>query len=508
MAIFKGQLVIIAAVALTLNVTSSVYASLKSADAKLKRRNYPAAASAYFNVYSAPQSKTERIKAEWGLAKSLAKLGLYYSASKYYSIIVRRGRRAGNPFFRSAMEELGRINSKVSLGQSHIVQLFKAKIRSSDVPGPARGFFFYYKGVEAFAKSKLEMARNYFIKVPSGSSYYVGATFHLGVIANLSGSHSRAISYFEDVLKDIGRSRKYREMREMALMNIGRVHYERKNFPAAIGYYVRIPRDSDHWLDAIWETSWAFFFMEKFNNALGQVHTLHSPFFINRFYPESYILQAIVFLRLCRHSEVKRSMKLFKKRYAPVYGEIKSMLQRYSDDHRGFYKLVYNYTRGKSKKYKRAEEIIKKLSLVDAFKGARDTVHFSSREIAALRNYSSKWASSGLHAVLKDFLFSKKAIAVQDAGRRMFKLATTYYHHLIELSNQTRMIVAEMQLGKLAKLRTQISTAKTKTKIQFIGGMQALKLNQDLEYWPFEKEYWEDELGFYVYNLPSKCSKK
>jgi hypothetical protein len=30
-------------------------------------------------------------------------------------------------------------------------------------------------------------------------------------------------------------------------------------------------------------------------------------------------------------------------------------------------------------------------------------------------------------------------------------------------------------------------------------------LNQTLEYWPFEGEYWEDELGFYVYNLDSLC---
>jgi hypothetical protein len=38
--------------------------------------------------------------------------------------------------------------------------------------------------------------------------------------------------------------------------------------------------------------------------------------------------------------------------------------------------------------------------------------------------------------------------------------------------------------------------------------MQELNVTQDLEYWPFEGEYWEDELGGYVYNLDSKCNKK
>ena len=46
------------------------------------------------------------------------------------------GHRAPRPdrrksFFRQAMEELGKINSTVSLGQSHVVQLFKTKIDPS-----------------------------------------------------------------------------------------------------------------------------------------------------------------------------------------------------------------------------------------------------------------------------------------------------------------------------------------------------------------------------------------
>ena len=87
-------------------------------------------------------------------------------------------------------------------------------------------------------------------------------------------------------------------------------------------------------------------------------------------------------------------------------------------------------------------------------------------------------------------------------------MGTTYYSQLLDLSNQTKLIVAEMQLGKLAKLRSKINVGQSYDKVQFIGGMQKLRIGQSLEYWPFEKEYWEDELGFYVYNMKSQCSKK
>ena len=472
-----------------------------------KNNNYEAAAAHYFSSFKRSKSKTIKIKSEWGLAQSLSKLGLYYSSSKYYSVIVRRGRKKSNPFFRNALENLGKINSRISLGQSHIVQLFKARIRSSDVPGPARGFYFYYLGVEAFGSRKLERAKSFFVKVPAGSSYYLGSIFHLGVIANLSGNHSRAITHFQRVISGIGNKTKYREMKESAYMNIARVHYETKKYSQAINYYGQVPRHSENWLDAIWESSWAFFFMEKFNNTLGNIHTIHSPFFIDRFYPESYILQAITFLKLCRFDQVKESMKRFKDTYTPVFKDVKSMLGKLEGDPRGFFKIVYQYKTSNLNRYTYARQILKQLSFTDAYKGATDTIRFADRELALLEDYQ-RWRPSGLLRSINDFLKSKKKVAIKDAGRRLFRLGATYYSQLLELSNQTKLIVAEMQLGKLAKLRSKINVDKDYNKVQFIGGLQKLNIGQSLEYWPFQSEYWDDELGYYVYNLNSKCAKK
>jgi tetratricopeptide (TPR) repeat protein len=485
----------------------SAFADYKQARAMFAKKNYEKAAALYHEVYEKSDNKADKRKAEWGLAQSLQKLGLLYSASKYYSLIVRRGRTEDNPFFRSALEELGNINSKLSLGRSHVVQLFKTEIRLSDVPGPARGFYFYYKGVEAFGARSLEVAEKHFGMVPAGSPYQLGALFHEGVIANLKGRHSRSIALFEKVVAGTRDKSEYRELQEMSLMNIARVNYEIKRFPEAISYYGQIPRDSDNWLDAIWEASWAFFFMEKFNNSLGNIHTIHSPFFENRFYPEAYILQSISFLRMCRYDQVKESMRRFKDRYQPVFGDVKGMLNRYRGDPKGFFKFVYDYNNGSMSSYRRAEEIVKKLSMIDAFKEAMDTIRFTDRELNNLKNFDG-WGPSGLLESLTNFLESKKSAAVLDAGQRMYKEGTTYYTELLELSNQTKLIVAEMQLGKLANLRSMIKVGDDERKVQFIGGMQKLNINQTLEYWPFEGEYWEDELGFYVYNMASKCTTK
>ena len=245
--------------------------------------------------------------------------------------------------------------------------------------------------------------------------------------------------------------------------------------------------------------------MEKFNNSLGQIHTLHSPFFVNQIYPESFILQSITFLRLCRYEQVRESMKTFRERYAPLFGEIKSMLSRHQQNPRDFFKLVYSYKAGEMRQFKNAEEIVKKLSLMDSFKGTVDIIRISDRESEKLAGLRGSWSGGGLYSSLNEFLRSKKSSAISRSGREMLKLASRYYSELLDLSNQTKFIVAEMQLGKLEKLRSKISVSNADEKVQFIGGMQKLNIGDSLEYWPFEQEYWEDELGFYVYNMASRC---
>ncbi|MCX6126060.1 MAG: hypothetical protein NTV34_15110, partial [Proteobacteria bacterium] len=347
------------------SIGTPAFANYQAAQQLMARRDYVGAASQYFQSYSSPRSAGEKLYAEWGLAKSLQALGLYYSASKYFSQTVRRGPGAANPQFRKALEELGNINAITSLGQSHVVQLFRGgKIPAEQVPGPARGFYFYYMGAESFEGGKFEQAAEFFKRVPTGA-YHAKAQFHLGVIANRAGQHSRAISYFENVRGSAGRDE---WLTEMTNLNIARVHYETKSFIEALKYYAYIPRESDNWLEAIFESGWAFFLMTKHNNVLGNIHTLHSPFFENRFFPESYILQSITYLRLCRYEEVQASLEKFRDRYKPVFKDLGALLSEFKSKKTGIFNLTYDYRNGTLKSFKSAWAILDSLSRTDAFK--------------------------------------------------------------------------------------------------------------------------------------------
>ncbi|MEI6397175.1 MAG: hypothetical protein WCO71_00250 [Pseudomonadota bacterium] len=500
----KFRLVAAAVAAQVSLMSTAGMANYQAGQQLMARRDYVGAAGEYFQSYSSPKSAQEKIYSEWGLGKSLQSLGFYYSASKYFSQVVRRGPGPGNPYFRRALEELGTINNTAALGQSHIVQLVRgSNVAPENIPGAARGFYFYYLGAESFEQQKFEKAADFFKRVPSGSSYFAKAQFHLGVIANRAGAHSRAISYFEATR---GASGADEWVREQANLNIARVHYETKNFSQSLQFYAQIPRESDNWLEAIFESGWAFFLMTKHNNVLGNIHTLHSPFFENRFFPESYILQAITYLRLCRYDEVQASLEKFRDRYKPVFKDISGLLTEYKGKKSEMFRLVYDYRNGNLNSFRSAWSILDALSRSDAYKESARAVRYSDAEIARLSGIGGKWGSSGLTEDLKDFLSKKKQVAKADSGDKLFDQAAASLEYLRTLSNQTKLIQADMFEGRVDTIRRSLNVTQANDRKVFIGGLQPLQIDQQLEYWPFQGEYWEDELGYYVYNLDDKCN--
>ena len=128
------------------------------------------------------------------------------------------------------------------------------------------------------------------------------------------------------------------------------------------------------------------------------------------------------------------------------------------------------------------------------------------RCVLLIRNYKklssspSKWQEVGLREALEEFLQKKKSAAVSGGGKNLMREARGYKNYLKDLSSQTKFIQLDMNMGKINKLRKRLNVkADKESDANFIGGLQELKVGQDLEYWPFQGEYWEDELGGYVY---------
>jgi len=474
-------------------------------DAKRFRRSgdYLNAARIFYQVVASSGGDT-RSQAEFGLADALRGAGFPYGAAFFYGRLVQQGAR--NDLFRPALEALSDINARTPLGRASIAGLFQTKLDPLSIPPSAQGFYFYYKGLEAFdtnpsVSSNLARAKADFDRVPPNSPYFALAQLYLGMIYSFTGNEDLAIGAFKRA-QSRGQSG---SLKQLAAMNLARAFYERKEFKSSLEQYSKIPRESDLWLQTLLEGAWAFFLIQKHNNTLGNIHTIHSPFFQNRFYPESYILSAITYLRLCRYESAKTSLKRFGDRYRAKFSDLNLLLKSYNKQYSSFYDLIANYTNTKRlNQYTAAVDIVDSVSRSDGFKEGQQVVRGLDREKALLRTRGARF--DGLAEVLKKVYEDLRVATAERTGQQSFDQGVQLFRHLKDLSNQAQLINLELLGGITDKLRNEYQGDDAPAdKTEWGEGMRPLNLGQQLEFWPFEGEYWEDELGAYVYNIDSKC---
>ena len=187
-------------------------------------------------------------------------------------------------------------------------------------------------------------------------------------------------------------------------MNIARIYYAEKSFEKAIEYYAKIPRNSENWLPSLLEASWAFLLLKKANNSLGNVHTLKSPFFSDRFFPEAYIVEAISYLRMCRYEATKRSVNLFNKKYSILSKDLRDVLNRNVKSPSSLVRAVYQYsTSDGSKKRRPSWEIFEHLSRTPANKQVVKTTMVVDDELMRIKILVPIGVGSGLLRPLQNF---------------------------------------------------------------------------------------------------------
>jgi len=477
--------------------------TMGEAQKAFRARRYEQAAKLFYMV-AVTADGGMRDSALFSLAESLKKLKFFYGASYFYARIAMQGPRSD--FFRVAMEALAQINTRAPLGRATVIQLAQNSSKDLAIPNAARGFYFYYRGLDSFDKQNLKGARAEFSRVPVNDPYYPRAQYHLGVILTLEKELSEALSAFNRVVDRTS----VENLSQLATINIARVYYESKRYREAFKYYAKIPRDSDLWLQTLFEGAWAFFMIQKHNNTLGNIHTIHSPFFQNRFFPETYILNAITYLRLCRFKEVEKQIRSFQQRYKPTYADLNGLLRKFKGQPGAFYNLIRQYrSENRLTEFEGALEIVDSIARSDIYKESNAVLSGIEKELIALDRVGNDWDKVNLSAAIKEGFDQRKDSTIRLAGKDMFAQGLDLLRFLKDLEDQTKLISLEILSGKTDELRSKLANEEQPVDNSKWGeGMRELRLDQEIEYWPFEGEYWEDELGGYVYNLDSRCSGK
>ena len=92
---------------------------------------------------------------------------------------------------------------------------------------------------------------------------------------------------------------------------------------------------SEYWLDALFEESWAYFMAGDYSHALGNIHTIESPYFPHAYYPEADVLKAVIYFANCQYDDALTIVAKFRGRYEPIRDELTKQLDKFKGDEPG-----------------------------------------------------------------------------------------------------------------------------------------------------------------------------
>lgn len=355
-------------------------------------------------------------------------------------------------------------------------------------------------------------------QIPPDSKYYPRGKYLEGLADFLENKDQLAVDAFRQVIQILNpRKGKLSDptLRENSFLALARAHYGYQQYNRAAFYYSKIERGSEAWLDALFESSWAYFRMsevvteeqasEFHAKALGNLVTLNSPFFVNEYYPEAVIIEAITYFDNCRYDQVKSLLKTFERRYRPLMEAMKKLGEENLSSDKYYQRL--SELQQKTDQESRTLVRVLNVALSDQeVRRADASVREVQREIASVGKLPKELQNSAYGRVTGEDLQKVLVQRLIRAGDLAKGKIDREFLHLRDLLGQAYRI----QFETVSEEKTTLENTLTGE-----GGARAL---QDLAYsvatddeklfWSFDGEFWADELGTYQYSLGRGCKKR
>ncbi len=384
----------------------------------------------------------------------------------------------------------------------------------------------YMLGRYKYRNRQYEEAIRLFQKVDRRSDSYVKSQFFTGISYVQLRKSVPAVQAFQRVEKAIedgvtGVDDEAR-MADLAFLSMARTFYsasirldaetnapsvDEKKLSAAVKYWNLIDVASEYWLDALFEQSWAYFMAGDYPRALGNIHTIQSPYFPNSFYPEADVLKAVIYFANCNYQGATTVVARFNKKYVPLKDELEKILKRFkgANQEEPFFKFLLEVREGKASLDPKIRPIVENALSDRQLLRNIEYVKLLDDETSRFKRSPAPFRSSALGQQVEDSLRLARELAVRQAG----ELALSRYQRNVDelnehLRNGEKILIditaAQRNLldEKLAK--GQVSKAESK-----IYGV--VKPDEEHVLWPFEGEYWRDELGFYRQVVESACGR-
>ena len=219
----------------------------------------------------------------------------------------------------------------------------KALMREKDLDNVA-----YRMAKGAYRSGDFKTSSVYASQVSEGATFYDDARFLVAMNSFALGDKASALKKLQDQWVSIERrSVADHNIRALVSVNLARMYFAQKNFEKAFEQYMKVPKDHPLWVQALIEQGWTQLANADYAGAIGNMYSLHSPYFKAVYQPESFVVRTIGYLNICQYGDAYKSLSFLEKDYRDWYGKTSNYLTK-NPDPQEIYATIKNYIRGKS----------------------------------------------------------------------------------------------------------------------------------------------------------------
>lgn len=464
--------------------------SSKSSSLELGRRqyesgNYERAQDILSQTVSSTSDPNIRNRALYYQGLSFFELGLYYSSYlSFRSVLLNpdeRFREVYEKAIKNSVTIADRLDLVDRIGQ--VISKMDSKLIPNSVASHAR----FAVGIYRFNTNAAAEAEKELKSVSPESPFYAKALYYLGILATKRKNYKDASFYFEKVVSAAKGKKELYNLEELARLNLARTAYSADEIERSVELYSKFLSSSPYWLDVLLEASWPLMKMNDTAVSLGNLHTITSPFYKEDLVGEAYLLRATLLHRLCKYDEMRRDLNAFFKIYDPI---IRSMEKETgalgsSDSYFRAYREKKGLNRAFISVLGRDQGIQKNMKILSVLEEERQT-------LARLPRNEQIQRMAAQVDELRESLSRETGQTIKNIHKR--KLS-----ELLQQREQANYLKVEVVTGEKELIESQRGLpAKREVDIK-------TTVAEGYLFWPFNGEYWEDELGAYIYTTESAC---
>lgn len=380
-------------------------------------------------------------------------------------------------------------------------------------------------------------------------------------ILSLSGlqKNEEALSYAQEI-------EKVAPANELTILNVlkARLYLKMQMPTEAMTALQQMPKEHPLWLESMQDLGWAQLHAQDFSGAIGNMYSLHTPYFRYVYQPQSYVVRTIGYLNLCQYGDAYRSLtegeqkaqawsaaiqkpqplSLLVKNFVQAESSTKtwalpSEILRELARHRGFINLQKEINRlvGSQTQFKGIESKLTKLfkesqeraaknqkelkKLVADLKEAKklnklteaqrlERLYEFQQESYYARMFEYQLAKNSLEGfkaylptVEKNYsnLYASYEAQIENVLQKRFK---EIGKELTQLIDQNELLRYEVFAGSGEDIRYQAAGGAIDGTS---GRLPATYRPSKSLQWTFDGEIWEDEIGHYRSSLINNCPK-